>query len=284
HKLRSALTLIGIIAGVASIIAIMTGISVIQNTIEKEMSVLGNTTFQVQKWAAGGPVSREEMRKIMRRKPVTVANADAIRERVKLVDLVGSELWSFGYTVRYRGQSTEPNKTICGGTPEYSLNNTHYIGLGRNISNEDVKIGRPVVVLGYAIAEELFPFTDPIDKVIKLDGRKYTVIGVFEEKKSAMGGNYDNYCLIPITRFQQIYGMYDNRGNARSVNVTVRAKSPEVLRDAVEETRGVLRQVRNVDPREDDDFTIFTNDSQIKSFNQATAGVKMGAFVIGIIA
>ena len=278
------MTLIGIIAGVASIIAIMTGISVIQNTIEKEMSVLGNTTFQVQKWAAGGPVSREEMRKIMRRKPVTVANADAIRERVKLVDLVGSELWSFGYTVRYRGQSTEPNKTICGGTPEYSLNNTHYIGLGRNISNEDVKIGRPVVVLGYAIAEELFPFTDPIDKVIKLDGRKYTVIGVFEEKKSAMGGNYDNYCLIPITRFQQIYGMYDNRGNARSVNVTVRAKSPEVLRDAVEETRGVLRQVRNVDPREDDDFTIFTNDSQIKSFNQATAGVKMGAFVIGIIA
>lgn len=284
HKLRSALTLVGIIAGVASIIAIMTGISVIQNTIEKEMSVLGNTTFQVQKWAAGGPVSREEMRKIMRRKPVTVANADAIRDRVKLVDLVGSELWSFGYTVKYRGQSTEPNKTICGGTPEYSLNNTHYIGLGRNISNEDVKIGRPVVVLGFAVAEELFPFTDPIDKVIKLDGRKYTVIGVFEEKKSAMGGNYDNYCLIPITRFQQIYGMFDDRGNARSVNVTVRAKSPEVLRDAVEETRGVLRQVRNVDPREDDDFTIFTNDSQIKSFNQATAGVKMGAFVIGIIA
>jgi putative ABC transport system permease protein len=262
----------------------MTGISVIQSTIEQEMSVLGSTTFQVQKWPAGGFNNDVNWRKIMQRRPVTVANANAIREKVKTVDFVGSELWDFGFKVKYRGESTNSNVTICGGTPEYPANNTHYINLGRNLSYEDVKVGRNVVVIGYAIAETLFPFTDPIEKVIKLDGHKYRVIGVFEQKTSAMGGGYDNYCLIPITRFQRIYGMKDRRGRDRSVNVTVRAISPELVPSAIEETRMVLRAVRNVPPREEDDFTIFTNDSQIRNFNSATAGVKVGAFVIGIIA
>ncbi|MBN2088848.1 ABC transporter permease [candidate division KSB1 bacterium] len=284
HKLRSFLTLIGIIAGVASIIAVMTGISVIQNTIEQELSVLGTQTFQVQKWASGGPISEAEMRKIMARRPTTVEHANAIRERVKKVDLVGSELWSFGHGAKYRDLATNQNLTICGGTPEYSENNTHFVNSGRNLTYEDIKIRRNVVVIGYAIAEELFPWTDPLQKTIKIDGRKFLVIGVMEEKKSSMGGNYDNYMIIPITVFQQLYGARDNFGRERSVNITVRAKSPELLADAIEETRTVMRQERGLKPYEEDDFTIFTNDSQIKTFNSMTASVKVGAFVIGIVA
>lgn len=284
HKLRSFLTLIGIIAGVASIIAVMTGISVIQNTIEKELSVLGTQTFQVQKWAAGGAISEEEMRKIRRRRPTTVEHADAIRERVKSVDLVGAELWSFGHVAKYRDIDTNANLTICGGTPEYSENNTHYLQLGRNLTNEDVKVSRRVVVIGHAVAEKLFPWTDPLQRTIKIDGLKFQVIGVLESKKSALGGNFDNYLLIPISRFKQLFGNWDNRGRERSVNITVRAKSPELLEEAIEETRVVMRQERGLKPNEEDDFTIFTNDSQIKTFNQTTAGIKTGAFVIGIVA
>jgi putative ABC transport system permease protein len=283
HKLRSFLTLIGIIAGVASIIAVMTGISVIQSTIESELSVLGTTTFQVQKWAAGGPLSDEERRKIMKRRPTTVEHANAIREKVKTVDLVGSELWDFGHQAKYRDRQTNNNLTICGGTPEYAPNNTHYIGLGRNLSNEDVKIGRFVVVIGHAVAEELFPWVDPIQKTIKIDGRKFKVVGIFDEKKSAMGGNYDNYMLMPISTFKRIYGMM-RMGRERSVNITVNAKSPELLYDAIEEVRSVMRFERGLKPGDEDDFTIFTNDSQIKTFNEVTAGVKVAAFVIGIVA
>ncbi len=285
HKLRSFLTLIGIIAGVASIIAVMTGISVIQSTIEQELSVLGTRTFQVQKWPAGGGFGNNvDWRKIQQRKPVTVENANAIRERVKTVDLVGAELWDFGHVVKYRDKSTNQNVTICGGTPEYPDNNTHFIRLGRNLTNEDIKIGRNVAVIGHAVAQKLFPFIDPIQKTIRVDGRKFKVVGVFEEKKSAMGGNYDNYLLMPITIFQRTHGKYDSRGRERSVNITVRALSPDLLPDAIEEVRMVMRVERNVKPGEEDDFDIFTNDSQIRTFNQTTAGVKMGAFVIGIIA
>lgn len=284
HKLRSFLTLIGIIAGVASIIGVMTGISVIQTTIEGELSVLGSTVFQVQKWAAAGPTSAEERRKIAKRRPTTVEHARAIRNGVKTVSMVGSELWDFGHVAKYRDISTNSNITICGGTPEYPPNNTHYIGHGRNISNEDVKIGRNVAVIGHAIAQKLFPWTDPVQKIIKVDGRKFLVIGVFEEKKSALGGNFDNYLLMPITKFTRIYTMKYTDGRDRSVNITVRATSPAVVQDALAETRSVMRQQRGLQPNEEDDFTIFTNDSQIKTFNQQSAGIKVGAFVIGIIA
>ncbi len=284
HKLRSVLTLVGIVAGIASIIAVMTAISVVQATIEREMSVLGAQTFQVQKWPAGGFTSMEERRKAMLRPPVTVANANAIREQVETVDLVGAELWDFGYTVEYRGESTNPNITICGGTPEYPPNNTHYVGLGRNLSQMDIRSGRSVAVIGHAIGQKLFPFVDPIGKEIRLDGRKYEVIGVFDEKKSAFGGGFDNYVLIPITTYLDIYGMIGRNGFSRSVNITVRAKSPELIADAIEETRQVMRRERGVRANEEDNFDFFNSESLITEFNTMTQGVKIAAFVIGIIA
>jgi putative ABC transport system permease protein len=282
-KLRSVLTLVGIVAGVASIIAVMTAIAVVQSTMEKEMSILGAQVFQVQKWPAGFH-SDEERRRAMRRPPMTLENANAIREQVATVDLVGSEIWDFGFKMDYKGESTNANISICGGTPEYPPNNTHYVGLGRNISQMDVKAGRRVAVIGYAIAQKLFPFTDPLGKEVRLDGRKYEVVGVFDEKKSAFGSNYDNYVLIPVSTFLDTYGLVSRDGFARSVNITVRAKSPELIRDAIEETRQVLRRERGVKPNEEDNFDFFNSESLITEFNDMTLKVKIAAFVIGIIA
>jgi putative ABC transport system permease protein len=286
HKLRSLLTLIGIIAGVAAIIAVMTGVSVIQNQMETELSVLGTRVFQAQKWPPGnfGNNRDRDFRKIQRYPPLTVEHADLIREMVDSVDLVGAELWGFNVRASYRDNATEPVNVVCGGTPEYPENNTHYVELGRNISNEDVRVRRRVVVIGYNIASVLFPFTDPIGKEIKVDGRRYTVQGVFAERKSAMGGNFDNYVLMPITVYKRVYGSRDRFGNPNSVNITVRARSSELLEDAMEETRAVLRSARGLRPGEEDNFFFFTSDSQIQAFNDATANLKRGAFVLGIIA
>jgi putative ABC transport system permease protein len=285
HKLRSFLTMIGIIAGVASIIGVMTGVSVFQTTIEKEISVLGTQTFQVQKWAAGGAaISAEERRKIRRRRPTTVAHADAIRKKVKSVDLVGPEIWSYNHVAQYRDIKTNTNLMICGGTPEYTTNNTHYVELGRNLSHEDINVGRNVVLLGHEIAEQLFPWTDPIQKIVKIDGRKFRVVGVLEDKSSAIGGRYNQYLIMPHTRFVKNYGPRQPNGEERSVNITVRAKSPELVQKAIDETRTVMRMERGLKPHEEDDFTIFTNDSQINAFNQTFMGIKIGSFVIGIVA
>jgi putative ABC transport system permease protein len=285
HKMRSFLTMVGIIAGIASIISVMTGISVVQTSIEREISVLGTQTFQVQKQAAAGTaMNEEEFRKIQQRRPTTIEHANAIRERVKSVDLVGSELWGFNHTASYRDIKTNSNLVICGGTPEYTINNTHYVEFGRDLTNEDIKIGRGVVLLGYGVAQELFPWSDPLGRTIKIDGRKFKVVGVLEDKSSAVGARFNQYLIIPITQFVKIYGMRRPNGDERSVNITVRARTSELLQQAIDETRQVMRQERGLKPFEEDDFTIFTNDSNIRTFNQQTAGIKAGSFVIGIVA
>ena len=284
NKLRSFLTLVGIVAGVASIIAVMTAIAVIQSAMEREMSVLGTQTFQVQKWPAGGFSSPANRRKAMRRPPLTLDNAAAIRAHVKDADLVGSEIWDFGFTASYRGVTSNPNISICGGTPEYAPNNTHFVGVGRNLSEADIKTARAVAVIGYALGQKLFPFVDPIGKFIRLDGRKYEVVGVFDEKKSAFGGNFDNYILIPVTKFVEVYGMVGRDKFPRSVNITVRAKTPQLVKDALEETRQVLRRDRGLRPNQEDNFEFFSTESLITQFNQMSKGVKLGAFIIGTIA
>ncbi len=284
NKLRSVLTLVGIVAGVASIIAVMTAIALVQATIEHEMSVLGAQTFQVQKWPAGGFASDAERRKAMRRPPLTLANADAIRGQVPTVDLVGSEIWDFGFVVQYRGETTNPNISIVGGTPEYPPNNTHYVGLGRNLSPMDVRGAATVVVIGHAIAGKLFPFVDPIGRDVLVDHRKYQVVGVFDEKKSAFGGSFDNYVLMPVTTFLNIYGLTDREGNGRSVNITVRAKTPELMNESIDKTRQILRAQRGVKPGEDDNFDFYNSASLITEFNKMSMGVKLAGFIIGIIA
>jgi len=147
-----------------------------------------------------------------------------------------------------------------------------------------VHAGRKVVVIGFAIAQELYPFVDPVGREIRIDGREYSVIGVFDEKKSAFGSQYDHYVLMPVSTFTNTYGMTDRNGFTRSVNVTVHARTPEIIDDAIEETRAVLRRVRGVRRGEEDNFEYFNSESTIREFNQMTAGVKVGAFVIGIIA
>jgi putative ABC transport system permease protein len=284
NRLRSALTLLGIVAGVASIIAVMTALALVQATMEREMSVLGSQTFQAQKWPVGGFASDAQRRRAMRRPPLTLENAAAIRDQVPTVDLVGSEIWDFGFVVEYKGESTNPNVSIVGGTPEYAPNNTHDVGLGRNLSPMDVRSAARVAVIGHAIGKKLFPFTDPIGRDVLVDHRKYRVVGVFDEKKSAFGGNFDNYVLIPVTTFQNVYGPTDRNGMARSVNITVRAKTPQLLDDAIEQTRQVLRRERGVRAGEEDNFDFFSSSSLITQFNKMSAGLKIAAFVIGIVA
>ncbi len=286
HKLRSLLTLVGIVAGVAAIIAVMTGVSVIQTTMEQELSVLSSRTFQMQKFPRGNFNNNQDLnfREIARWPPLTLDHVHAIRERVNSIDLVGAELWHYNGRVAYRDNTTEANSFVCGGTPEYPENNTHLVELGRNISEEDVMVGRRVAVIGFGIAQELFPFIDPIGKTVKVDGHKFTVQGVFAEKKSAMGGQYDSYVLMPISVWTDLYGTRDEDGRPRSIFITVRARPGVPLEEALEETKSVLRVARGLSPRDQDTFHWFTSDSQIRAFNDASAGVKTAAFVLGIVA
>lgn len=283
NKLRSFLTLVGVVAGVASIIAVMTGIAVIQGKMEADMSQLGSGTFQVQKWPAiGGP--GQNWRKIMQRKPLTIEQANAIRERIRDADLVGAELWEQGSVLQHEEEKTNPNVSLAGGTPEFQINNNQLVGVGRFISEEDVKVGRNVIVIGTTIAKKLFPFKDPIDQIVKINGHKYTVIGIYEEMGASASGSGDNSACIPISAFVDQFGLKDNQGMPRSVNITVKARAGANVENVMEEVRGLLRQVRGVKPLDEDDFDMYSNDTMIRAFGEMTVIIKLVAIVMGGIA
>ena len=211
------------------------------------MSVLGAQVFQVQKWPAGGFDSDAERRRAMRRPPLTLAHADAIREQVESVDLVGSELWDFGFKVEYKGESHQPERLHLRRHAGVSAQQ-HPLRRPGTEPLADGRAGRAARSPSSAMRSRrsCSRSSTRSGKEVRLDGRKYEVVGVFDEKKSAFGGNFDNYVLIPVTTFLDIYGMVDRDGFPRSVNITVRAKTPALIDDAIEETRQVLRRERGV--------------------------------------
>ncbi len=274
NKLRSTLTLLGIIIGVMTIIAMQSLITGLRNSINQQVSMLGSNVFQVQKYP---PIHEGNMAKYRNRKNLTIEEANAIRERVPAARLVGAEVWTWGREIRHEDKKTLPNVQIAGATPEFLENNGYEIAQGRFITHQDVDYVRGGAVIGSDIMEKLFPFENPIGKDIKIEGQRFEVIGVFEKMGSTLGRSQDNHLAIPISAFTNIFG------KERSVNITVQAQSSELFDEAIEQTIGVLRAARHVPPGDENDFDIFSNDTMIEFFDKLTKYVRIVAVGIASI-
>jgi putative ABC transport system permease protein len=279
-KLRSILTLLGIVVGVFSIISVMTAVGALKQNIESALSQLGANTFQVQKFTIDFNSTPEQRRKMWNRKNITVDQALLVKEKVTLAEAVGMESEDNGKIVFWEGKKTNPNVSLSGITAEVLITADLTIESGRAISQDDIDMGRKVIVLGSAVREILFPPNiNPVGQTVRIDKAVYQIIGVFAKKGSLLGSNQDNFSVIPISVFMQLYGR-----DSHSVNITVKALNQAVVDDAIEQTRAVLRVARRVPPGSEDDFGIFTNDSLVKQFNDFTLYVRMGVFFISCIA
>ncbi len=280
HKLRSALTLLGVLVGVFSIIVVMTAMRVMQKNIEAEIRQLGSLTFVVQKWPGiyfGGP---EGFEKFWRRKSITLAQCQQVQERATLAQSVGLDTWFWGGQAVSRYEKTPPNVEFSGATPGTFAAKNWVVAEGRALSESDVDSERDVCVLGNSLAKILFPFGSAIGEQVKFDGIKYEVIGVLESRGLMLGGNQDNFAVIPITTGLHRYGHQP----WRSLSILVQAQSQELYDDTVEQVRGIMRVIRKVPPGKEDDFEIFSNDSMITQFKSFTLTVRMGVAVISSIA
>jgi len=168
NKMRSFLTLLGIIIGVSAIIGMQSLIEGFQKDMEEQMEQLGSNVFQVQKYPVMGG-GRDDRERLRNRKDITMLESDAIEKYCWAVDLVGPEVWAYGRTVKYRDKKTSPTIVLAGGHPGFFPNNGYFIDQGRAISEIDVNHNRDVVVLGMDAVEELFPFQDPIGEEVNID-------------------------------------------------------------------------------------------------------------------
>ncbi|MGC3959161.1 MAG: ABC transporter permease [Verrucomicrobiota bacterium] len=279
HKLRSCLTLLGVLIGVFSIIVVMTAMRVLKSNIENEMSQLGANTFAMQKWPAvqfEGPTGWE---KIRRRNQITYAQGKLVLEKATLAASVGIEEDFWGGQMETRFQKSAPGVRVWGETPGSFSAKNWTIADGRPLTDSDIDNARDVCVLADGQARNLFPFGSPVGEKLKIDGINYQVVGVLTAKGASMGGNEDNFVIIPITTGLNRYGW-----RWRSLTVLVQARDKESYDDCLEQVRGIMRVARKVPPGQEDDFETFSNDSIISQFNNFTRTVRIGVAVVSSIA
>jgi putative ABC transport system permease protein len=186
-------------------------------------------------------------------------------------------LWSGEVTSRF--EKTPPNVTLFGASPGGFPARNWVVAEGRALAEADLDSSRDVVVIAAAVAKTLFPFGSALGDRIKVDGINYTIIGVLESKGASLGGDQDNFVIIPITTGLNRYGRIWS-----SLSILVQAESQEAYDDTVEQVRGILRAVRKVEPGVEDDFEVFSNDSLIQQFQNFTLTVRIVVAVISSIA
>jgi putative ABC transport system permease protein len=221
--------------------------------------------------------NRSQWLKAMKRKDIRYDQGLIVKEKMTLAQYVALESWKGGQIIQYGSLKTNPSVNIGGEEPEGIPTNNWTIKEGRSLSEDDMRHSTFVAILGDDVAKKLYPHGGAVGSEIRIGDERYQVIGTFDQKGSSLGGNSDNFVVVPLSTFLNEYG------KLRSIHIMIKAKNAEVYDDCVEEARMLLRTVRNVSPGEEDDFTIFSNDSLIETFNEFIMYVKMGVGFISFV-
>ena len=263
NKLRTVLTLIGVVMGVASVIMVITLVNGANTYVGTKLSGYGADVFTVDRMSSvifdADDYFRYQKRKILR-----IEDYQAVRDQCTMCTEVGA-LLSKTTNVVYNGHSSN-NTEVRGYTwtmPE--LNNID-IAIGRSFTPTEENKGTHNAIVGYDIIDNLMPEGDPIGKELRVDGIPYTIVGVGDRQGKTLGQSQDNWIAVPLTTYQQTYGYND------SLTIYSRAAgNPEVMERAQDEVRAIMRSRRHDAVGQPDDFEISTNDTFLDIFKQITA-------------
>lgn len=274
NRLRSFLTLLGVIIGIASIIATAAVIHGLNLYVAEKLSNLGKGVFTVQR--IGLITNREQFLEAIRRnKRLLPADARAIAERAPLAEAVAWE--THAQTDLKRGEHELRDTDVGGITPEILEIEPYDVEQGRMLSTNDEERSAPVVFLGAEVVERLFPNADPIGKQLRVSGMDLTVVGSAVKKGSFLGFSQDNYVKIPFSLHRKLYG---SRG---SINISVKTADGATIEDAMDEVRAVLRARHHLRPRDPDDFSMVTAEGINDLWRSMTQTIfSVALFVVGI--
>ena len=277
NRLRSALTMLGVTIGVFSVIGVMTALNVISGSIETGLSFLGSNLFQFGKY----PVinSRDPEEQFKNRRNITLDQANEYKRLMENdAATVSLKIFDGGKAIGY-GAAKKQGTSVIGANENFVVSNSFSIGYGRNMTSEDVALGRNVCVIGADIQKKLFSNETPLGKTVKVNGKPYQVLGVFAEKGSSFGQSQDNIAIVPITKFLSDFGRQN-----RTVNIATQSTSQATYNQTLDKAIGAMRIARGLKLEQANDFEIYSNDTLLSAFGQVASTVRVGAFVVSAIA
>ena len=272
NKLRSFLTVLGNIVAVTSIIAVVSLVQGIDDYVSDAIvSDLGVGTFSVQRF--GMITSEEEFEKVAGNPDVTERDATAVRG-AELVAVVMSQAGASG-TIRYKDRVLE-SVSVSGVSRDYAEFGAYKVERGRLVTPAEIDRKRPVAVIGWDVADKLFPDEDPLEKVITVAGSHVRVVGVNEKKGSIFGNSQDQFAVIPIGLSRKLFGA------RQRIELTAKPANPKDTDKAMDAATVAMRIERRLKPKQPSNFGIVTSDTFLNMFREITKGIF--GVLIGVVA
>ena len=273
NKLRSFMTVLGNIVAVSSIVTVVSLIQGLNATVtDAIVSDIGADSFTI---ARRGIVRSEDDEERTRNNPLlTMDEVAVIRSFGSDIEAVAAQAGR-NATISYGTLELE-NMSIQGVTSEYASFSNFNAERGRMMSQIEVERGRPVAIVGWDVADRLFGDVNPLDKQIRIAGIQFRIVGVSKKRGAMFGSSQDGFAVIPLAAYQRLFGA------RQSLTLMVKPTSPEVLQQAMDDATVALRVSRRLKPSEPDNFGMFTSDTILGIYAQATNGIF--AVLVGVVA
>ncbi|PWT82079.1 MAG: hypothetical protein C5B44_02755, partial [Acidobacteria bacterium] len=279
NKLRSSLTILGVSVGVVTVIFMVSIIQGLNKAFADQIESLGSNTIFVAKFepSFGRPPGPEELH----RKDLTMDDAEALRREAPSIVGVSPIHRMLAATMRYQEKQTD-TPILFGVTPYYEFVHSQYVATGRFINDIDIQDRSNVCILGVDVKRALFPYEDPLDKEVRINGSPFRVIGVMEPLGNFFGQSRDNSIFIPISTFDKYYP--DRPFPEVVFFIIVRPKSRAYVKSAMDEITDILRRRRRVPPNEKNNFGMSSQDSLLDVYNQLTGATALVLTAISFVA
>lgn len=276
NKVRSLLTMLGIVIGITAVVLMSTAIKGIDNQFQKGISALGSDVLYVDKWAW---FTNEEWWKIRNRKNMTMDDYEKFRAAAQL-PVATAPVTNARQPVKY-GEVTLEGVFLNGSNSDYVKTTNFTFDQGRFYNEIESKGSRYVAVIGSEVAKKLFPRMNALGQTIKIGGVDFKVVGVLSEQGSFILGafNPDNQVFVPIgTIFKHFLNRMFN-----TITINVRASSPAMVEETKIEAQGIMRKIRGLAYYEEDDFSINQQEGLMDNYNQVVGVIQIaGLFITGL--
>ena len=272
-KLRSFLTLLGIILSTTTLISVMSIIHGMDIYVAEKIADMGAGGFVVVRFAFLGDWDPKKFLELQKKNPeLSIEEYEFLRQKASMISEIGMESETEG-TLTYKALHQD-QVTVKGGTANMNILDNIQVESGRYFSDGEDQNHRQVAFIGADLKDKFFPDSDPVGKVIDVEGRPFEVIGVAKRLGNVFGQSQDNFVHIPIRSFFKMHGA------RRWLSYSMTAKNPGMLESAMDEVKSLIRARRHLPPGQGDNFMVLTSDSIMKFWDSLTGAIAATAIAV----